>query len=234
MSRNPMFTAVFLAASLFAFRFGMADLSAAEPGDSASNGAAERNEILNSEAWRQTMLALDEWLSVQKIYEPKRAAQIRAQIEKRASQMPADELSDFMAELQAKLKILLGAEARDARQWLNETLATASDKYARKIRAGLPDVANMTPEQIQESLDAFERRRAETRESRGAFERAEQARIKGVEADLKQQRESSEKALDRAAADARQGYYSPPRQVRQYHSEQPPYFPFFYWGAFRW
>lgn len=234
MSRNPTFTAVFLAASIFAFDGGTATSLAAEPGNAASRDAAERNEILDGEAWRQTMLALDEWLSVQKTYEPKRAAQMRDQIVKRASQMSAEELSDFMAQLQAKLKILLGAEARDARQWLNETLATASDKYAKKIRAGLPDVANMTPQQIQEELDEFERRRAETRESRSAFDRAEQARIKGVEADLKQQRESSEKALDRAAADARKGYYSPSRQVRQYHSEQPPYFPFFFWGAYRW
>lgn len=233
MSRILKFTAVYLAASFFAFCGGTVESSAAEPGDSASRDAAERNEILNSDAWRQTMQALDEWLSVQKIYDPKRAAQFREQIEKRASQMPADELSDFMAELQAKLKILLGAEARDARQWLNETLETASDKYAKKIRAELPDVANMTPEQIQESLDAFERRRAQTRESRSAYERAEQARIKAVEADLKQQRESSEKALDRAAADARQGYFSPQRQVRQYGSQQVNFYPFF-WGAFRW
>ncbi|HVW37590.1 MAG TPA: hypothetical protein VHB99_09800 [Pirellulales bacterium] len=233
MSRNRTFTAVFLAASIFAYYGETTTSLAAEPGNTASNGAAERNEILNSEAWRQTMLALDEWLSVQKIYEPKQAAQMRDRIVKRASQMSADELSDFMAELQAKLKILLGAEARDARQWLNETLATASDKYAKKVRAGLPDVAKMTPEQIQEELDEFERRRAQTRESRSAFERAEQARIKAVEADLKQQREASEKALDRAAASARQGYYSPSRQVRQYQSQQPPYFPFF-WGAYRW
>lgn len=234
MSRNPKFTTVLLAASIFAFCIGTTDSAAAAPGDTASNGAAERNEILKSDAWRQTMDALDEWLSVQKIYEPKRAAQLREQIQQRASQMSAEQLSDFMAQLQAKLKILLGAEARDARQWLNDTLATASDKYAKKIRAGLPDVANMTPGQIQEELDEFERRRAQTRESRSAFERAEQARIKGVEADLQQQRESSEKALDRAAADSRQGYFSPPRQARQYHSEQPPYFPFFFWGAYRW
>jgi hypothetical protein len=233
MSRNPTFTAVFLAASIFAFYGGTTASLAAEPGDAASSGAAEHNEILNSESWRQTLLALDEWLSVQKIYEPKQAAQMRDQIVKRASQMSAEELSDFMAELQAKLKILLGAEARDARQWLNETLATASDKYAKKVRAELPDVAKMTPEQIQEELDKFERRRAQTRESRSAFERAEQARIKAVEADLKQQRQESEKALDRAAADARQGYYSPTRQVRQYGSQQVNFYPFF-WGAFRW
>lgn len=211
---------------------GLGDVVAAEPNRSETDEASQRDEILNSEAWRQTMQALDEWLSVQKIYDPKRAAQFRDQIERRASQMSPDELSDFIAQLDAKLKILLGAEARDARQWLDATLATASDKYAKQIRAKLPDVAKLTPEQLQEELDEFERKRAQTRESSAAYKRAEQARIKAVEADLKQQREQSEKALDRAAASARQGYYSPPRQVRQYQSNYG-YYPFFF-GAFRW
>lgn len=231
MSRIKIWAAISFAALALTLSGGAL---AAEPNGSASDEASQRNEILNSAAWQQTMQALDEWISVQRIYEPKRAAQFRDHIERQASQMSPAELSDFMAVLNAKLKILLGAEARDARQWLDETLATASDKYAKQIRSKLPDVAKMTPDQIQEELDEFERRRAETRESRAAYEQGQQARIKAVAADLKQQREESEKALDRAAASARQGYYSPPRQVRQYQTTTNfGFYPFFF-GAFRW
>src|SRR5262245_25435581 len=109
-----------------------------------------------SDAWQQTLHGFDEWADVQQIYTPQQVAEMRRKVVDNASSLAPAESDQFRGEINAKLHVLLSAEARDARKWLNETLAVASDSYAKKVRAQLPDVAHESASQLQADLDAFE------------------------------------------------------------------------------
>jgi hypothetical protein len=169
------------------------------PRDKDDSEAAERDEILLGPVWLETMRAWDEWLNTQKIYDKQQVKKLKQQLAAKVERMSPRELEDLLDEMQAKLDILMGAEARDARRWLSETLSVASEQYAKKVRAGLPDVANISAVELQEDLDRFEERRAQTQQLRDAFQQSRQARVKVVQAELRQQHDDSQKALDRAA-----------------------------------
>jgi len=74
------------------------------------------------------MQQFDEWAAVQQIYTPDQVRQWRAQILSKASSLPAADGQRFAVDLNAKLQVMLGAEARDARKWLAETLVSALDR----------------------------------------------------------------------------------------------------------
>jgi len=188
---------VTLAACLAAGRSTAAEPEPASRKDDSA--AAARDEILQSSEWRETMRDWEKWLAVQKIYDVQQVKKLKQQLAAKVKRMSAEELGDFLDDMEAKLQILMGAEARDARRWLTETLSVASDKYAKKVRAGLPDVANLSAGELQAELDRFENQRGQTRQSEAAFQRARQDRVKAVQAELRQQHEESERAMDRAA-----------------------------------
>jgi hypothetical protein len=179
------------------------------PGGSAdtddSADAAERDEILQGPVWRETMRSWDAWLTVQQVYDKDQVKKLKRQLAERVERMSATELEEFLEDLQAKLQILSGAEARDARRWLSDTLSVASDKYATKVRAKLPDVANLSAAELQRELDKFEERRGQVQRTEEGLQRSRQERVKAVQADLRRQHEESEKAMDRAAQDAYAG-----------------------------
>ena len=143
--------------------------------------ATDREQILQSAEWRQTMRDLDEWSSVQKIYDKDQLAQLQQELKKTIAEMPAEQLSDLLGDLQRKVMVLNSNEARHARKWLDQTLAVATPAYAAKIRAELPDVARLTAAQLQEQLDRWEDQQAARRRSAAEFaelreQQAEQVR----------------------------------------------------------
>jgi hypothetical protein len=135
---------------------------------------------------------------MQRRYDPKQVKKLKQQFKEKIQNMSPEELDEFRSDLDARLHILMGDEARDARRWLSDTLSVASDKYAKKVLADLPDVANLTSPELLSELDRFENRRAQTRQSVAATQQAQRDRTKSVQAQLREQRSASEKALDRA------------------------------------
>jgi hypothetical protein len=128
----------------------------------------------------------------------------------------------------------MGARARDAREWLADTLSVASEKYAKQVRSGLPDVANLSARELQTELDRFERRREQTREGVIASQEARLERVKSVQADLRRQHADSEKAMDRAAqssANQRSGSNFVPSAIhdRKSFSDRPNWVGFGFW-----
>ncbi|HEV3003798.1 MAG TPA: hypothetical protein VGX78_05025 [Pirellulales bacterium] len=170
-----------------------------------SGDAAARDEILQSPEWNETMRAWNHWLAVQKIYDKQQVKKMKQQLDDKVKGLSADELADFHNDLRAKIHVLMSAEALDARHWLSETLAVASQKYAKKVRAGLPDVANLSAQELQDELDRFEERRSQTQQGEVALQQARRNRVKAVQTELRQQHDDSQKAMQRASRDLNAG-----------------------------
>jgi hypothetical protein len=200
-----------------------------------SADSAQRDEILQGEEWRETMRAWEAWLAVQRLYDEDQVEELKRQMAAKIERMSAPELEEFLDDFEAKLQILMSAEARDARRWLTETLSVASKKYAKKVRAELPDVANLSAAELKVELDAFESRRVQVRRSEAASQQARQDRTRAVQADLRRQQRDSEKARDRAAQNQSSGtanYFVPNRAQKRSFSERPNAVPF--WGFGFW
>ena len=140
-----------------------------------------------SPQWAHVLQLFDEWAAVQQVYTPEQVGQWRKQILGKASSLPAPDSAAFAADLNAKLQLLLSAEARDARKWLAETLAVASDSYAKEVKARLPDPRTMTAPQIHARLDAFENREANVKQVEADQQKTRQLQIQAIEADQRAQ-----------------------------------------------
>ncbi len=165
---------------------------AIQPADAQST---DREQILNSADWKQTMQELQQWSSVQQIYDKEQLAKKRQELDEKIAAMSAAQLTDFLSDLKQKLKILNSAEAQQARKFLDETMAVAAPAYAQKIREQLPDIADLTPAQLQLQLDKYQNRIAQKQQFATEFaeQREDQAkqireqRIRDQQARLKAQ-----------------------------------------------
>ena len=174
------------------------------------------------------MKDLEEWASVQQIYDEDHLDKLRRELDKQVSELPIDQLPDVLADLQAKLKILQSQEAQDARKWLDETFAVAAPKYADKIRSELPDIASLSAAQLQLQLDQYSDRIAKRKKQSEDFakERADVAKR------IQDQNVRDQKARFIAGRTSarRSNYNFAPTRIRTY---TPAYYPRL-WGGYRW
>lgn len=191
----------------------------------------DRDKILNSADWKQTMQDLDQWASVQQIYDKTHIAKLRQQLEKQTKELPVGELLDYLKQIQQKLKILQSQEARDARKWLDETFAVAAPAYAEKIRSELPDIATLTPAQLQLQLDQYMDRIAKRREQSQEFAKERKDTAKRIhEKNVRDQQAMLRAKLSEDAAPRSNYNFSTPNRIRTY---RPAYYPRL-WGGYRW
>lgn len=207
-----------LASKPWAIRFLLADEPPA-PSDVARTAKDEREEVLDSESWHKTLSGLDEWFSIQTIYDPQEAKQVKKQFIARLQKLPADKRDAIEQDLDAKLEMVLGPEGRDILGWVEANFAAAAPAYRKKLDLQYPDIMKLTAAQLREQLDQLERRRSAARNQSAALEQARQARIAALQADQRQQFDERERALDRGAASyGSSAYRSPyhPGGMRQY------------------
>jgi hypothetical protein len=178
--------------------------TAVDPSEQAPNADGA---IPQSDDWRTIMHEFDEWASVQQIYDSTQVARYRQQLVQRESTLRGAQRQDFLDDLSAKLKILSSAEARKAREWLAENLAVASDSYAKKIKSQLPDVARLTASQLQEQLDEFQDRRAQTQAGNAEFSRFREQQVANIQAERRRQEAAVAQADARAQSDSYSGYH---------------------------
>ncbi len=166
------------------------------------------------------MGGLDEWLSVQSIYDQDQAAATKQQLKRRWEQMSVDELKDFQQDLDAKLQMALSPEGRSILDWVQANLQAAAPAYRKTLDLQTPDLLKLTAAQLRAQLDALEQRRSATRSQTTAFEHARQARISALQAEQRREEEERERALDRAAASlgapGSRSQYFPGSKVRTY------------------
>jgi hypothetical protein len=149
---------------------------------------------LVSEPWQQTLRGFDEWSQVQQVYMPQQIAEMRRKILEKASSLSAAESERFRGEINAKLHVLMSAEARDARKWLADTLAVASDSYAEKVRAKLPDITKESARQLQADLDAFEARESNVKQYQQGLQETRKLAVRELEEDARGQAEANAQA----------------------------------------
>jgi len=159
-----------------------------------SANAVRDNSSSLSAAWQQTLQSFDDWGRVQEIYTPPQLAEMRQKMVEKAYRLAPDESESFRGDINAKLHILMSAEAGEARRWLTNTLAVASDSYAQKVRAQLPDVVTESPRQLQADLDAFAARQANVKQYQQGLEQTRQMAIKAIEADTRRQADANAQA----------------------------------------
>ncbi len=216
--------------------FALALVSAATVGlqhTRAQGGAqtSDRDKILNSPEWKQTMKDLEQWSTVQQIYDKDQMAKLKQQFEKKIADMPADQIKEFMDDLKQKLKVLNSDEARNAREWLAETLAVAAPAYAEKIREQLPDIATLSAAQLQLQLDEYENKIAAKRKYASEFAKQREDQAQQIREQRIRNQNARLESQMAAEATPRSNYnFSAPAKVRTY---TPPPYPWI-WGGYRW
>jgi hypothetical protein len=171
--------------------------------------------------WTSLLQLFDEWAAVQQLYTPDQVRQWRAQILSKAASLPSADKQQFADDLDAKLHLMLSAEARDARKWLAETLSVASDSYARQVKAGLPDPRTMTAPQLQARLDEFEGREANQKQVEASLQKTRQMQIQAIQADQQAQAAANAAAWQGGGGSPyNSGYY--PSANQSYGRYVPP------------
>jgi hypothetical protein len=183
---------------------------------SGDNRSSPARDIRASESWQKTMNGLNEWFSVQPIYDREEVESIKNDLSRRVGEMSPNEQEAFQQALDAKLEMVLGPEGRDILGWVAASWAAASPAYRKKLDVHYPDLVNLTTAQLREQLDLLEHKREAARTHTAKLEQFRQARIAALQASHSEQFQQRERTLDRGASGG--GYRTPyhPGGVRQY------------------
>lgn len=170
-----------------------------ELGSEVSSDPAKQ-AILDSKEWRTVRHALQEWVSVQKVYSPQELKAMKAQIDSEIAKMTAPELQDFLDDMRDKVNVLLSKEGDDARAWLAQYLAVkvVSKQEWDKMR---PDVLNMTSEQLKERLQQLAAQNKQTQQQAEIAAQGRNIQSQAIRQEIQYQRQAHEDALDRAYYD---------------------------------
>jgi hypothetical protein len=171
--------------------------SATEP-DTARPGEAERRRVVESPEWRAMQHGLKEWLSIQQVYTPSQLRKVKANLNAKVSRMSADQLIEFMADMNAKLRILMGKQAEQFRLWAEQKLSTQVNLTDEQLKEMRPDVLEMTSAQLQEKLDEWQQQRQMTLANQKAFSQNRATEIKNIEAMEKDEEHERDEALNRS------------------------------------
>jgi len=185
------------------------------------------------ESWQQTLHTFDHWGSIQRLYSQAQIGQMRQILLDKVARLSPAERAQFKFEADAKLRVLLSAEANDAREWLVATLPVASKSYAEKVIAQIPDVFNAPAAEIQKALDKFEADRRGRQQFQAGFDQSREEAIKGI-AD-RDQKDVAAAAQARAASSAPASFsgVTPVAPQQGYHRYTSPYGPTLpYYGGY--
>jgi hypothetical protein len=198
-----------------------ADVTAAE--------SAKKAQIMSSDRWKSVENEFNQWLAIQVVFTPKQVERMKAKLHAEIQKMSAAELEQFLDQWDAKLKVLLGKDAGEARQWLGEYLSVIADGYRPQFlkKLGIKDVTNLTANQIEDELDRLRADRLEFQQQR-AFSDADR---KQWLQRSQQWQSASSASLEQAGQGtaAEYGSYQTPTSPRQYNYQPlPPIVPFFW------
>jgi hypothetical protein len=178
-------------------------------------------------AFQVLLRKFDDWAAVQKRYDADQIDAFRAKLVDNAERLTGDEYESFLDDLHSRLQVLLSAEAREARDWLDRMVAVSAPKKVNQIKAKLPDVARLTASQIEDQIDEFDRRLAAQDQQYNAFNGDRKRTIKQQQTASRRQAEASRaarKAAERARPElgANQTNVAP-REKTRWTPRQPVY-----------
>jgi hypothetical protein len=130
---------------------------------------SRKAEILNSPAWRRAIFELGHWLDTQQIYTASQTSSIKSGFNARVAKMSSFELQYLLDDLEAKFQIMDTPEARDARQWVGQYLATVSDVKRSALLKDVPDVTKMTAAELAIEIQRIETKKQQLNNQQSAF-----------------------------------------------------------------
>jgi hypothetical protein len=136
---------------------------------STSNESRAKAEILESDRWRRMQRQLNGWLSVQTLYDDDEVAALRDTLRGSVQKMSANEVEDFLEDMEDRLAVLTSPEAEDARLWLSQFMATARNPE-QQLGRNRPDVMNMTASQIRQELLWLQQAREQRARAQASFQ----------------------------------------------------------------
>ena len=191
-----------------------------------------KEQILASSRWKRAELALDDWLSVQNLYTPEELAELEKRCDAEIQAMNADQLRTFLRDSEAKLDILLSPEVQQARDWVGSYMAVLALPKQEELRKSLPDVANMTPQQVEEAVRSFlkeqqkyiQKGAAETARRNAYSVRAREDNARVADAKNLELQQRQQAKADRANARAGQSRNNSMENARQRADNTPEWY----------
>jgi LPS O-antigen subunit length determinant protein (WzzB/FepE family) len=141
---------------------------------------AEADSATATSPQAETLHAFDQWADRQDYYSHQMIVEMRDRLCGAFASLPSSKAAQFRDEFIAKLSIFGEPQSQDAEQWLAETLAVASDSYAKKVLATLPDIVADSPGETRAKLRAIANRAINLKQIRQGFDQTRQATIQAV------------------------------------------------------
>ena len=129
----------------------------------------------------------DLWASQQDLYSPTAIADMRERLTRRFATLPSAGQAALRAQTLEKLAVFQEPLAQEAANWVLQTLAVASDAYAKTIREKLPDVVDDTVDNMRVKFRALAIRRLDLQHYRAGFDQTRQAAVASLQHDAQQQ-----------------------------------------------
>ena len=239
---SPKRMATFLLFTLCLLAVDAQGWQTAKPGDAQGRFSEKeqtaRQEVLESQRWKQATEKFDAWLSVQTAYDGSQVKELKAELQHRIAKMPANELKQLLGEMEERLDVLMSPEVDQARRWANRYYTEkAQQKMAEKLRIEEP--MKMTASQLRAALERFQEQRAAQRSAANAFNSSRQSQLKALGSYRKQEQSALEKGRAQSARNVQRGSsfgspYAPRRSTRP-QTYSPAYRPTRYsigpWGG---
>ncbi len=168
---------------------------------SASGEGTTLNEGAEGKAFQALLRDFDQWAAVQLTYDAGRVKSLRAALIEKASSLTGSEYEIFLDDLHGRLQVLLSAEAREARKWLDNMLARSAPKRVAKIKSQLPEVAQLTASELEEQLYDLDRKRGARVRQNEAFNSDREHVVDEAQA-VKRRQEEASRAAQRATSQA--------------------------------
>ena len=216
--------------TLFAISLGWSDEAVSNK--ESDLDSMNKEEILASVRWKRAELALDHWLSVQNIYTPEELADLEIRCDAEIQAMNTEQLRTFLRDTEAKLDILLSPEVQQARDWVGSYLAVLALPKQEELRKSLPDVANMTPQQVEEAARSFlkmqqkyiQKGATETARRKDVVARGREENARHADAKNRQLQQRQQAKADRANARAGQASKNSMENARQRAADTPDWY----------
>ncbi|MBX7074198.1 MAG: hypothetical protein K1X71_13720 [Pirellulales bacterium] len=172
--------------------------AAAKPAALSADEEAKKQAILGSERFHQARLAFEQWLTVQQIYTPAQIPALKARFRHEIAEMTANQLEQFLNQMEEKLNILMSPEAQDARNWLGHFVSAKVVLPPQEVKQW--DILNMSPAQVEQQLQMIESRRGSMRSSSQAFSQMRQNEVAAGRQAIQNQQARSQQLRDQATS----------------------------------
>ena len=182
--------------------------------------AEARNDILSSDRWAAAERQFDEWLSIQTVYSEDEVEAMKSDFRNRIIAMSAEELQEFLDQMEARVQILMSPASMDARRWASKFTEKRKKEIRKKF--GVEDPINMSADEMAAALRQFAADRQSRQATSASFQRS-----RSLQASAATKRREAQAAAARAAARTRStasSAYAPrnvPRTPKTYRAAYP-------------